>query len=270
VCAHACVCACARACLCDFLVRAGHESVRVRVCECPRASESVRVRVRAAVGARPRACAAASMRMCVFACVFARICVRAFACAHLCARAGPCARAYALPRVSVHAWVRVRMRVWACRSIGKHLRVCVHERACACVRGTTLCARLGAEWALWGPAVFIARPAAARAWLRIGATGFRCRARSAAGRTFSNRTLTAEWAAREGHTSVVDAVSGAIYVIGGYDGTYYNDVWASTDGGARAGLRRGGALGGYYGGYYWVTKGTTGVLRGYSGVLQGY
>jgi hypothetical protein len=32
---------------------------------------------------------------------------------------------------------------------------------------------------------------------------------------------------------VVDA-AGAIYVIGGYDGTtYFNDVWVSTDGGAR-------------------------------------
>jgi hypothetical protein len=33
---------------------------------------------------------------------------------------------------------------------------------------------------------------------------------------------------------VVDAVSGAIYVIGGYSGTttFYKDVWASTDGGA--------------------------------------
>ena len=60
---------------------------------------------------------------------------------------------------------------------------------------------------------------------------------------------------------MVDAVSGAIYVIGGtsYNGTgsfiYYNDVWASTDGGARAGLGPGGTLGGYYGG-------TKGVLRG--------
>jgi hypothetical protein len=62
---------------------------------------------------------------------------------------------------------------------------------------------------------------------------------SAAGRTFSNRTLKAEWAARFFHTSVVDA-SGAIYVIGGWSGggTYYSDVWASTDGGARAGLGR--------------------------------
>jgi hypothetical protein len=33
---------------------------------------------------------------------------------------------------------------------------------------------------------------------------------------------------------VIDAVAGAIYVIGGSGGaTDYNDVWASTDGGAR-------------------------------------
>jgi hypothetical protein len=84
----------------------------------------------------------------------------------------------------------------------------------------------------------------------------------AAGRTFSNRTLKAEWAARFGHTSVVDAVSGAIYVIGGYRGTDFNDAWASTDGGARPDSvegRSGGTLGGYYGG-------TQRVLR----VLQGY
>ncbi len=48
--------------------------------------------------------------------------------------------------------------------------------------------------------------------------------------------MTAPWAGRSGHTTVVDA-AGTIYVIGGngYNGTYtaYNDVWASTDGGAR-------------------------------------
>ena len=51
---------------------------------------------------------------------------------------------------------------------------------------------------------------------------------------------------------MVDA-AGAIYVIGGYGGTttYLNDVWASTDGGAPAGLRRGG-VGGYTG---WVLRG---------------
>ncbi len=74
------------------------------------------------------------------------------------------------------------------------------------------------------------------------------------------------------HTSVIDT-AGAIYVIGGYDGTiYFNGVWASTDGGARpvsVGGRSGGTLGGYYGG----TKGYSWVLKrycsGYSGVLQG-
>ncbi len=63
---------------------------------------------------------------------------------------------------------------------------------------------------------------------------------------------------------MIDAVSGAIYVIGGSGSTGYDDVWASTDGGARAGLGQG-----YYGG----TKRTAWVLQGhcreYSGVLQG-
>jgi hypothetical protein len=67
---------------------------------------------------------------------------------------------------------------------------------------------------------------------------------------------------------VVDAVSGAIYVIGGVGTTYdpysparYHDVWASTDGGARAGLGQQGWSAGTRGG-------TTGVLwgpQGYSG-----
>ncbi len=62
----------------------------------------------------------------------------------------------------------------------------------------------------------------------------------AAGVTWTNRTSSAPCAGREGHSSVVDA-AGAIYVIGGTDGgdTFYNDVWASTDGGARAGIVRG-------------------------------
>ncbi len=62
----------------------------------------------------------------------------------------------------------------------------------------------------------------------------------AAGRTFTNRTLKAGWAARYGHTSVVDAagafyVIGGIFVIGGFNAstTAYKDVWVSTDGGAR-------------------------------------
>ena len=46
---------------------------------------------------------------------------------------------------------------------------------------------------------------------------------------------SAPWDGRCEHTSVIDA-AGAIYVIGGYSGggggTGYQDVWASTDGGA--------------------------------------
>jgi hypothetical protein len=67
---------------------------------------------------------------------------------------------------------------------------------------------------------------------------------------------------------VVDA-AGAIYVIGGSGGTYYHDVWVSTDGGARAGLRREGGRGvhsvGCYRGEYssWVLRGT----KGYKGVV---
>ncbi len=70
---------------------------------------------------------------------------------------------------------------------------------------------------------------------------------------------------------MIDA-TGAIYVIGGsnYEGsttgtTIYHEVWASTDGGARAGLRQRG---------YWVgtcggTKGAPwGVLRGSMGVVR--
>jgi hypothetical protein len=76
-----------------------------------------------------------------------------------------------------------------------------------------------------------------------------------------SRTLTAPWAARRGHTSVIDARTRAIYVIGGHDGTaYFSDVWLSTDGGARTELARGmvGVLG--------VLK----VLARYSGVPRGF
>ncbi len=80
---------------------------------------------------------------------------------------------------------------------------------------------------------------------------------SAAGVTWTCRTASAPWAARYGHTSVVDA-AGAIYVI---DGNFLQDVWASTDGGARpdsvgGDVRR--VMGGYSGvrgGYYRVPLG---------------
>ncbi len=56
-----------------------------------------------------------------------------------------------------------------------------------------------------------------------------------AGTTWTLVIASAPWAARFGHTSVVDA-AGAIYVLGGRDGNnaYLKDVWASTDQGARA------------------------------------
>jgi hypothetical protein len=58
----------------------------------------------------------------------------------------------------------------------------------------------------------------------------------AAGVTWTSRTSSAPWAGRDAHSSVIDAVSGAIYVIGGYGfnggDSLYRDVWVSTDGGA--------------------------------------
>jgi hypothetical protein len=82
-----------------------------------------------------------------------------------------------------------------------------------------------------------ARDAHARG--RAGVFGFgaigRVMCASAVGVTWTNRASSAPWAARQFHTSVVDA-AGAIYVIGGTydrDRTDFNDVWASTDGGAR-------------------------------------
>jgi hypothetical protein len=80
-----------------------------------------------------------------------------------------------------------------------------------------------------------------------------------------SRTLKAEWAARYYHTSVIDA-AGAIYVIGGYSYTgstlyYYQDVWASTNGGARpAQVQR------EWSGAHWVLQG---ILQGVLTVLQG-
>jgi hypothetical protein len=55
----------------------------------------------------------------------------------------------------------------------------------------------------------------------------------AAGATWRLVIASAPWAARLGHTSVIDA-AGAIYVIGGVndrDRTDFKDVWVSTDGG---------------------------------------
>ncbi len=129
-------------------------------------------------------------------------------------------------------------------------------------------------------AVSIARPAphvGGRARVvALGATGRVSRA-SAAGVTWTSRTANAPWGERAYHTSVIDA-AGAIYSIGGsgYPTGYFNDVYASTDGGARAGLGRGvfgqaleGVLEWVLRGFYVVRRGSIGVLRstrGYQGV----
>jgi hypothetical protein len=70
---------------------------------------------------------------------------------------------------------------------------------------------------------------------------------------------------------VIDA-AGAIYVIGGSDGqvgsfvTYFQDVWVSTDGGARPDCVGGVGVGQCTG---WVLRGYEGAPRKNSGVLQG-
>ncbi len=84
----------------------------------------------------------------------------------------------------------------------------------------------------------------------------------AAGAMWRCRTASAPWAGRYAHTTVIDA-AGAIYVIGGAsndDTTVFQDVWVSTDGGARPGSVGGvvGGTQGYYGGYL----GDLGVPRG--------
>ena len=72
--------------------------------------------------------------------------------------------------------------------------------------------------------------------------------------------MTAPWAARADHTSVVDA-AGAIYVIGGGNLTYFKDVWVSTDAGARPDSVKG-VVEGYHRGYlrrYYREQGVLGV-----------
>jgi hypothetical protein len=91
----------------------------------------------------------------------------------------------------------------------------------------------------------------------------------AAGVTWTSRTTSAPWAARNYHTTVLDA-AGAIYVIGGTgSGTYLQDVWVSTDGGADR--TRGYSTGtcGYMRGLSWYSGSTQGVLRDTIGVSKG-
>jgi hypothetical protein len=183
----------------------------------------------------------------------------------------------------VVVFIRVRARARACACV----YACLCERTCvgSCVSIVHFraCVRHGALRALACgiySSVRAARCGCARGCGSVRPAG--CRARSAAGVTWTCRTANAQWAARYWHTSVVDA-AGAIYVIGGTTGagfsTDYQDVWASTDGGARAGLGQGGdrgvlewgTQGGYWGGYPTGTKGYEGVVMefpwGYQVVL---
>jgi hypothetical protein len=204
----------------------------------------VRVRVRARAMS-VCVCACVQRSTCAFACVL--ICVFVFICARAC-----CERA----RVSVRVCVPVLAHV---RAFCAFQSDCIFARACV----ASVCVRLAAACALpshggdvryqWlGPRRALRPGARGCAWChRPGSRA------SAAGVNWTSRTAKAEWAGRYFHTSVIDA-AGAIYVIGGHGTTTLNDVWASTDGGARAGLGPGGGGGG--GGTGWVSRSTRGVL----------
>ncbi len=175
-----------------------------------------------------------AMSVCVCACAHLRACARVRACTRAFVSACACVRAFPSDCVFAH--------------------VCV-ATVCACA------SRLRAPpIARRRLAVFIARPAP-RVGGRARVVAVRCHRpgsrASAAGVTWTCRTANAGWAARRWHTSVVDA-AGAIYVIGGgYNNgtlTLFNDVYASTDGGARPD-----SVGG------WVGR----VLRGYSSGSSG-
>jgi hypothetical protein len=164
-------CAC-----CVFLrvrgcVRAGHDSVCLRVCQCRRVSQSVRVRVRAGLCARVRVRARVCVRVHADVCasyVIACVLVRAF----LCARRSVCART----RARACACLCRRAFVCACDCVLPFhrqassrvcVRVCGHVCACARLGG---CA--GAVDAWRRRAVLIARPAAPGG--RARAVAIRC------------------------------------------------------------------------------------------------
>jgi hypothetical protein len=159
------------------------------------------------------------------------------------------------------------MCVCSCISIGLHLRRVCSTRVCV----GNACVRRGAVRVLpWHVYCAALRRAGGRtcACLRLcHRPGSRA---LTAGVTWRLVIANAPWAGRAEHTSVIDA-AGAIYVIGGFGGviTFFNDVWVSTDGGARTGLGRGGGRGGVLGGYSrGYDKGTTGLMQEYTGVFQ--
>jgi hypothetical protein len=167
-------------------------------------------------------------------------------------------RAVARARVSADTHVCARVRVCLRVPLGLSVCACVHS---VCERTVRACASR-----LHAPSHRTAATCGINGSARVARGCVRCHRpgsyASAAGVSWTSRTLKAGWAARCFHTSVVDA-AGAIYVIGGFSytgggtgGIYYQDVWVSTDGGARTGLGQGDGRG---------------ILKGVpAGVLQGY
>jgi hypothetical protein len=217
--ARMCACVCACVCPCVF-AHLGARTGFVCVCLC------------VCVYARARVFVCVCVFLCV--CVSVRVYVRVAASLVVC---GFCVCVFACVCICICGRISVRERVcaYACVCPGLYARACIcscnSAFSCECV-----CARLAAVRALpCGPAIFIARPATRARPTRVCCVGvigrFAC---VHAGATWTSRTTSAQWAARYGHTSLIDA-AGAIYVIGGYSGvgsTYFQDVWVSTDGGA--------------------------------------
>ncbi len=178
---------------------------------------------------------------CAFACVRVHEFVRGMsvcACMALCVRRLICVCVFVRARACVRACTRAFVRACACDRASPS--GCIFARTCStcvCACLASVCAR--PPIARRRVAVSIARPTTAhrrpraRSCVRCHRPGSRA---SAAGVTWTSRTAKAQWSARESHTSVID-VAGAIYVIGGLGGGYghilYEEVWASTDGGAR-------------------------------------
>ncbi len=148
------------------------------------------------------------------------------------------------------------------------VRVCVC--ACVCMGGwvgafVRSCARRGTV-------VFIVRPATRTAARAFGGCVIGRSCALAAGVTWRQVIANAPWARRYYHTTVIDA-TGAIYVIGGQGGrdgsTFYQDVWVSTDGGARPDSRRWN-LWGTLGGTLWNLRvlNVLQALQGFSTTLS--
>ena len=62
----------------------------------------------------------------------------------------------------------------------------------------------------------------------LNAAGFALMSELASSNNWTQVTNTAPWSGRWGHAAVV--LNGRMLVLGGYDGSYRNDVWASTNG----------------------------------------